>query len=347
MDITDISIIYQDHHLLIVNKPAGVVIHPTYKHTDDTLWNALLVYLSQQEGDDWQPPELPDEPAWARAPLHIQQMLREKRTQRLWQEEGLLPRPGLLHRLDKDTSGVVALARTERSRRHIVRQFHDHTLVKRYFAVVQRGARAWAQPRTTFTVKQRLLDGSEIEIEHCDLFSMVGAGELVLEGPLCRDPDDRRRCIVGPDGQDAITVVKGLAVEHEFALVEVRPITGRTHQIRAHLAALGYALVGDATYALPPEHGTPEAALKRQFLHAYSLELRRYPDNVLCTFVAPLADDLVSWMQHYFPSGLGVFHASTTVPDEYGSDGTSERRRQEETTRCHGENLAERHRASP
>src|SRR5947209_9060306 len=110
MNIANIAIIYQDHHLLIVNKPAGVVIHPTYKHTDDTLWDALLVYLSQQGGDDWQPPDLPDYPEWAAAPPHIQQMLREKRTQRLWQEGGLLPRPSLLHRLDKDTSGVVALA---------------------------------------------------------------------------------------------------------------------------------------------------------------------------------------------------------------------------------------------
>src|SRR5439155_552810 len=64
MNITDISIIYQDHHLLIVNKPAGVVIHPTYKHVDDTLWDALLIYLSQQGGDDWQPPDLLDEPEW-------------------------------------------------------------------------------------------------------------------------------------------------------------------------------------------------------------------------------------------------------------------------------------------
>ncbi len=313
MNITDISIIYQDHHLLIVNKPAGVVIHPTYKHVDDTLWDALLIYLSQQGGDDWQPPEVPDDPEWTQAPLHIQQMLREKRVARLWKEEGLLPRPSLLHRLDKDTSGIVALARTERSRRHIIRQFHDHTLSKRYFATVHQGACAWAQPRTTFTVKQRSSDGGETEIERCDLFSLPTTAELILDGPLQRDPAERRRCIVGPDGQDATTAVKVLAVENGFALLAVYPITGRTHQIRAHLAALGYAIVGDATYAPPAEHGLPEAALQRQFLHAYSLTLRRYPDNALCTFVAPLADDLISWMEHNFPSGLGAFHASTTV----------------------------------
>jgi 23S rRNA pseudouridine1911/1915/1917 synthase len=146
------------------------------------------------------------------------------------------------------------------------------------------------------------------------LFSVPDTDELILEGPLQRDPDERRRCIVGPDGQDATTVVRVLAVENGFALLAVRLITGRTHQIRAHLAALGYAIVGDSTYAPPSENGAPEANLQRQFLHAYSLTLRRYPDNALCTFVAPLADDLTSWMEHYFPSGLGALYASTTVP---------------------------------
>src|SRR6266481_6345968 len=148
----DIPIIYQDHHLLVVNKPAGLVIHPTYKHADGTMWDALLVYVTQQGSDGWQPPELPDEPEWARAPLHIQEMLRTKRTERLWKEDGLLPRPCLLHRLDKDTSGVVALARTEHSRRHLVRQFHEHSIVKRYLAVVQRGAPDWARPRASFKI---------------------------------------------------------------------------------------------------------------------------------------------------------------------------------------------------
>jgi 23S rRNA-/tRNA-specific pseudouridylate synthase len=78
----------------------------------------------------------------------------------------------------------------------------------------------------------------------------------------------------------------------------VRPVTGRTHQIRAHLAALGYPIVGDRTYGLPIAD-----QLTRQFLHAYSLTLRRYPDNTLCTFIAPLADDLATWAERYFPAG--------------------------------------------
>jgi len=315
MEINNIAIIYQDHHLLVVNKPAGLVIHPTYKHASGTMWDALLDYLAQEGGDDWQPPLLPDEPEWARAPVHIQTMLREKRIQRLWKEDGLLPRPCLLHRLDKDTSGVVALARTERARRYLIRQFHAHTIVKRYLAVVQKGAPAWTRPRTTFTVKRRIDGESERDFTVTSL--LRACDEFVLDGPLQRDPDDRRRCIVGVEGQVATTMVKVLAVSEgeAFALLEVQPVTGRTHQIRAHLAALGQAIVGDQMYAPPAEQATPPAKLQRQFLHAYSLELRRYPDNSLCTFVAPLANDLVSWMQHYFPTGLGaITNASNAVP---------------------------------
>jgi len=279
------------------------------------MWDALLVYVAQQGSDDWQPPELPDEPEWAGAPPHIQAMLREKRTGRQWKEDGLLPRPCLLHRLDKDTSGIVALARTERSRRHLIRQFHEHTVVKRYLAVVQKGAPVWSYPRTSFTVTKR--ENGEDKILADMPSSLLWNDEFILDGPLQRDPADRRRCIVGPEGQVATTILKVLAVSEKFALLEVQPVTGRTHQIRAHLATLGYAIVGDRVYAPAPELGTPQASLKRQFLHAYSLAIRRYPDNALCTFVAPLADDLSSWMNCYFPMGSGVIDASNhtrTVP---------------------------------
>src|SRR5436309_15439196 len=252
------------------------------------MWNALLADLAQLGADDWQPAVLPDEPEWAGAPLHIQSMLRQRRTEHQWKEDGLLPRPCLLHRLDKDTSGIVALARTERSRRHLIRQFHEHTIVKRYVAVVQKGAPNWSYPRTTFTVTKRGNGKNEVLAGIPPSFRCDDA--FILDGPLQRDPADRRRCIVGPDGQVATTILKVLAVAEgeKFVLLEVRPVTGRTHQIRAHLAALGYAIVGDQVYGPPTEQGTPQAELKRQFLHAHSLELRRYPDNSLCTFVAPL-----------------------------------------------------------
>ncbi len=314
MEQTTIPVIYQDHHLLIVNKPAGLVIHPTYKHADGTMWDAILAYLEQQGGDDWRPSELPDKPEWVGAPEQVRVMLREQRLERMWKEDGLLPRPCFLHRLDKDTSGVVALARTKHSRRHLVRQFRDHSIVKRYLAVVQKGTPDWARPRAPFLILKGkdVIDANQFNSLTDIVFD--GENEFMLDGALQRDPDDRRRRIVGPDGQTAQTFVKALAIEGEFVLVEARPVTGRTHQIRAHLAALGYAIVGDSTYSLPAEVGASAAAMKRQFLHAYSLELRRYPDDALCTFVAPLAHDLTAWLERYFPVGLEVFHASKTVP---------------------------------
>jgi 23S rRNA pseudouridine1911/1915/1917 synthase len=307
----DIPVIYQDHHLLIVNKPAGLVIHPTYKHADGTMWNSILSYLAEQGGDGWQPEELPDKPEWAGAPEYIQVMLREQQRAKQWQEEGLLARPCLLHRIDKDTSGIVALARTERARRHLIRQFYDHSIVKRYLAVVRKGSPEWTRPRVQFNILIQN-ESDRQPVEAVELLTVNGA-RYIFNGPLQRDPDDRRRCIIGPDGQAAETMVRVLAVKGEYALLEAQPITGRTHQIRAHLAAAGYAIVGDATYAAPASEGTAGAKLQRQFLHAYSLELRRYPDNERQTFVAPLADDLVAWLAAYLPEGLEILDAGKAI----------------------------------
>src|SRR5436309_15601230 len=126
MPTATIPLIYQDHHLLIVNKPAGLVIHPAYKNVDGSMWNALLADLAQLSADDCRPPVLPDEPGWAGAPPHIHSMWRQKRSEKQWKEDGLLPRPCLLHRPDKDTSGIQARTRTEGSRRHRFRHFKAH-----------------------------------------------------------------------------------------------------------------------------------------------------------------------------------------------------------------------------
>ncbi len=301
-----VQVIYQDHHLLVVNKPAGLVIHPTYKHADGTMWDLLQETLAQQGSDGWQPPTLPDLPGWERAPAPIREMLREQQRLNYIQREGWLLRPCLLHRLDKDTSGVAALARTESARRHLSRQFQQHTVVKRYLAVVGRGAPDWAVGRKQLKMSRQREDGQAIEVAASALLDV--GGEIMLDGALQRDPKDRRRCIVDPRGLSAVTVVKLLAVNDTYALLEARPITGRTHQIRAHLAAAGFAIVGDATYGLHIDG--PETLLPRQFLHAYCLELRRYPDNTLCSYVAPLAKELAAWLASYFLEGMEAVNES-------------------------------------
>src|SRR5713226_4277949 len=104
MESTMVPVVYQDHHLLIVNKPAGLVVHPTYKHSGDTLWDLLGAAHAEQEHDGWAPPEQEDEPGWEKAPEQVRLMLRERRLEKIRLSEGWLERPVLLHRLDKDTS---------------------------------------------------------------------------------------------------------------------------------------------------------------------------------------------------------------------------------------------------
>jgi 23S rRNA-/tRNA-specific pseudouridylate synthase len=263
----------------------------------------LLADLALQGHDGWSPPILPDEAGWEYAPEEIRQMLREKRLAKIQREEGWLERPILLHRLDKDTSGVLALARTGLACQHLARQFSAHTITKTYLAVARRAAPGWAQPRAPFSIT--LLDPpttAEQLSQPLDLADRLGA-TLLLDGPLQRDPTDRRRCIVGPDGQHARTRVRVLAAWDEYVLVEVQPVTGRTHQIRAHLTAAGYALIGDPTYAPPAALPSPAARLTRQFLHAHSLTLRDYPTNRPRTFMASLPVDLATWLHAYGPVG--------------------------------------------
>jgi len=224
-------------------------------------------------------------------------MLRARRLAKIQREEGWLERPVLLHRLDKDTSGVLALARTSLACRHLARQFSAHTITKTYLAVAHRAAPAWAQPRTSFTITLLTSPDGERQLSQpLDLARYLGA-TLLLDGPLQRDPADRRRCIVGPDGQEASTRVRVLASWDDYVLVAVQPVTGRTHQIRVHLAAVGYALIGDCMYSPPAKPTGPAAQLTRQFLHAHSLTLRDYPTNRSRTFIAPLPTDLAAWLR--------------------------------------------------
>ena len=175
MGAPGIAILAQDDDVLAVSKPAGLVVHPAYRHPDGTLTDAVFAYADRC-GE---------------------------------------PRPWLLHRLDRETSGVVLFARTEQARRALVRQFQERRMIKRYAAIVA----------------GRLAPAS---------------GEI--DAPLCRDPEDRRRVVVSPTGKPARTRYWVLVTHGDFSLVLAEPLTGRTHQIRAHLASRGSPLAGDATY---------------------------------------------------------------------------------------------------
>jgi 23S rRNA pseudouridine1911/1915/1917 synthase len=178
-----LNIVYEDDHLLIINKPTGMVVHPAYQNWSGTLVNALTYHFSNL-------PQLPG-------------------------NEG---KPGLVHRIDKDTSGLLVIAKSEPVMTGLAKQFFDHTIERTYWALV------WGEPSPP---------------------------EGTISVNVGRSPKDRRVITAFPDGEmgkHAVTHYKLLKPLRYVSLVECRLETGRTHQIRAHMKYLGHPLFNDATY---------------------------------------------------------------------------------------------------
>jgi 23S rRNA pseudouridine1911/1915/1917 synthase len=210
----ELDIAYDDEHLLVVDKPAGVVVHPAAGHASGTLVQALA---GRSAGGD---PE----------------------------------RPGIVHRLDRDTSGLLVVARTEQAYEGLRALVRRHGLEREYLALVR------GRPRSR-------------------------AGRI--EAPIGRDRrDPTRRSLDTDTPKDAVTHFELVELFDQHALLRVRLETGRTHQIRVHLAAVGLPVVGDAVY------GTPEPWLRRQFLHATRLAFVHPVTGERVEAVSPLPADL-------------------------------------------------------
>jgi 23S rRNA pseudouridine1911/1915/1917 synthase len=199
-------IAYEDEHLIVIDKPAGLVVHPAAGNLDGTLVNALL--------------------------HHCQGSL---------SGIGGVARPGIVHRIDKDTSGLMVAAKTDRAHEGLARQFHDHSIDRRYRAIV--GGR----PRPA---------------------------EGKVDAPLARSATNRKKIAIVQGGKRAVTHFRTMELLREAALVECRLETGRTHQVRVHMASIGHALLGDPVYGRTK--GNQKALLetlgfRRQALHAAHL----------------------------------------------------------------------------
>ncbi|MFC1902268.1 RluA family pseudouridine synthase [Chloroflexota bacterium] len=212
-----LQIIYEDDDLLVVDKPAGLTVHPAPGHPSHTLVNAVLAHFP-----------------------------------RLSEAEDSL-RPGIVHRLDKDTSGVMLVAKHRVAQANLAEQFKSRSVAKAYLVLV----RGRLEPES-------------------------GA----IEAAIGRDPRNRQRMAVVSQGREARTGYRVVRYLGGYTLLEIKPETGRTHQIRVHLAAIGFPVVGDAVYGVKSPH------VPRQFLHASKLGFRLPSTGQYVEFEAPLPEDL-------------------------------------------------------
>jgi len=237
-----LTIVYEDSDLLVVNKAAGMVVHPAYGNRTGTLVNALLHYLGAPAVSITHDEEPPEDDEIGLSTLNVRPPV-----------EGLpVIRPGIVHRIDKDTSGLMVIARNDVAHAFLARQFEAHTIHRRYVALV------WGHPNPQ-------------------------SGTYATQ--LGRDPRDRKRmAVVAPThGKHAITHYRTEAEYAHASRVTFRLETGRTHQIRVHAAHFGHPLVGDVTYGgdrikAGPMHGSRRAwamnlfqKIARQALHAAEL----------------------------------------------------------------------------
>jgi 23S rRNA pseudouridine1911/1915/1917 synthase len=222
-----LTILFEDQHLAVVEKPAGLVVHPARGNENGTLVNALLARY----------PELQDQ-------LASDDELEESRM-------------GIVHRLDKDTSGIMVVARTTTARLHLAEQFHNRTVDKLYYALVERS------PKT-----------------------LTGR----IEAPIKRDPGNPRRMRVMAGGRESQTSFE--IIDNDFrdgqALLKVKIYTGRTHQIRVHMAFIGCPVVGDALYGFRKRR----INMNRHCLHATHLEFNHPITEERMIFDSPLPEDL-------------------------------------------------------
>ncbi len=228
LDAEDIPlpVVYEDDDLIVINKPAGMVVHPAAGNRDGTLVNALLGYDYQQ----------------------FQAMMDEDE------------RPGIVHRLDKDTSGLIVVARNADAKTKLSASFEQREVSKTYLAIIQRRL-----PQT----------------------------QLRCEAPIARHPVHRKKMTVSEQGRSAVSIFAELAHSASGALVQAQILTGRTHQIRVHLQHLGCPILGDDVYG-----GKAGVLAERQMLHAWKLGIAHPRTQEELEFIASPPEDFLTVLRN-------------------------------------------------
>ena len=201
-----LNVVFEDEHLIVIDKPAGLVVHPAAGNLDGTLVNALLHHCAGQLSGI-----------------------------------GGVARPGIVHRIDKDTSGLMVAAKTDRAHEGLAKQFADHSIDRRYRALVS---------------------------------GHLTTASGTIDAPLARSPQNRKKVAIVRTGKRAVTHWRKIKSLHEADLVECKLETGRTHQVRVHMASIGHPLIGDPVYGRTKQvHRKVLETLnfRRQALHAAHL----------------------------------------------------------------------------
>ena len=220
-----LDVAYEDADVIVINKPKGLVVHPAAGHWEGTLVNALLHHCRDS----------------------------------LSGVGGAL-RPGIVHRIDKDTSGLLIVAKNDFAHQKLAAQLQDHTLARTYVCIVCGNLRE-------------------------------DAG--TVSAPIARDKNDRKKMAVRPDGKPAVTHWQVLARYPGYTYVQCKLETGRTHQIRIHMASLGHPILGDTVYG----HKKPELGQNTQCLHARELTFRHPRTDEPVTVTCPLPEEFERVLQ--------------------------------------------------
>jgi 23S rRNA pseudouridine1911/1915/1917 synthase len=217
-----LNIIHEDRDILIINKPAGLVVHPACGHESGTLVNAILGYSKGKF------------------------------------------QPLLVHRLDKDTSGVMIVAKNERARTSIVKQFQKRVVKKTYLLIAE---------------------------------GRINEKKGSIDAPLGRSLQDRKKIVVGPlSKKESVTEFEVIERTANYTLVKAHPLTGRTHQIRSHFAYIGHPIVGDETYG--GRIVIDNKKFKRQMLHAYTISFTHPSLHKTISFQAPVPGDMKKYFKN-------------------------------------------------
>ena len=222
-----LAVAYEDEHLIVVDKQAGLVVHPAAGNLDGTLVNALLHHCGGSLSGI-----------------------------------GGVARPGIVHRIDKGTSGLMVAAKTDRAHEGLARQFHDHSIDRRYRAIVG---------------------------------GIPAPAAGIVDAPLARSPANRKKVAIVPGGKRAVTHYAVRERLRDAALVECRLETGRTHQVRVHMASIGHALLGDPVYGRTKGYQKvllDTLGFRRQALHAARLGFIHPVTSIALAFESPMPADM-------------------------------------------------------